>query len=332
MLSDDGDTVLVFNGEIYNHTELRRELQQRGHVFDSRCDTETVLRAFLEWDVDAFAKLRGMFAAALWTESQRRLVLVRDRMGIKPLYYSRRSANLYFGSELKTILLHPEIERRIDPTALDHYLSLNYVPGPLTMVEGIEKLPPGQWLEWREGRVRSDAYWQLEFRPDSRLDLESAKDELDSLLRSSVREHMVSDVPLGVWSSGGLDSTTILHYAAEASEKRIKTFSISFAGRRFDESRYFRQVADHYGTEHHEFDLNPDVDLQGAIEEFAYYSDEPSADAGAVPVWFLSKMCRPEVTVALSGAGPDQILGAYTTYPPHPYSRPFPIAPRSLPH
>ena len=143
MLSDDGDTVLVFNGEIYNNTELRRELQQRGHVFDSRCDTETVLRAFLEWDVDAFAKLRGMFAAALWTESQRRLVLVRDRMGIKPLYYSRRSANLYFGSELKTILLHPEIERRIDPTALDHYLSLNYVPGPLTMVEGIEKLPPG---------------------------------------------------------------------------------------------------------------------------------------------------------------------------------------------
>jgi asparagine synthase (glutamine-hydrolysing) len=164
MLSDDGDTVLVFNGEIYNNTELRRELQRRGHVFDSRCDTETVLRAFLEWDVEAFAKLRGMFAAALWTESQRRLVLVRDRMGIKPLYYSRRGANLYFGSELKTILLHPEIERRIDSTALDQYLSLNYVPGPLTMVEGIEKLPPGQWLEWREGRVRGDAYWQLEFR------------------------------------------------------------------------------------------------------------------------------------------------------------------------
>jgi asparagine synthase (glutamine-hydrolysing) len=321
MTSDDGDTVLVFNGEIYNNAELRRELERAGHRFDSRCDTETVLRAFLEWDVAAFSRLRGMFAAALWTESQRRLVLVRDRLGIKPLYFARRGSDIYFGSELKTILLHPEIDRRIDREGLDRYLSLNYVPGPNTLVEGIDKLPPGHWLEWRDGRVRTEAYWKLHFRPDPKLDIESAKNELDRLLRSAVKEHLISDVPLGVWSSGGLDSTTMLHFAAEASEHRLKTFSISFQGRSFDESQYFRQVSDYYQTDHHELDLNPEADLESAIDEFAWYSDEPSADAGAVPVWFLSKMCRSEVTVALSGDGADEIFGGYTTYLADGYAR-----------
>jgi asparagine synthase (glutamine-hydrolysing) len=328
MSSNDGDTVLVFNGEIYNHAEIRRELERAGHRFDSRSDTEVVLRAFLEWDTGAFTHLRGMFAAALWTESRRRLILVRDRMGIKPLYYARRGPDVYFGSELKAILLHPEIERRINPTGLDRYLSLNYVPGPHTLVEGVDKLQPGHWLEWQDGSVTIEPYWKLEFRPDSRLDLESAKDELDHLLRSAVREHLISDVPLGVWSSGGLDSTTILHFAAEASASRLKTFSISFAGRSFDESRYFREVAGYYQTEHHELDLNPDTDLEGAIEEFAWYSDEPSADAGAIPVWFLSKMCRSEVTVALSGDGADEILGGYNTYLADGYARALRWMPR----
>ena len=176
MISDDGDTVLVFNGEIYNDHEVRRELKNRGHQFRTRCDTETVLHAFLEWDVEAFPRLRGMFGAALWTESERRLVLVRDRVGIKPLYYARRRDDLYFGSELKAILLHPEIDRRINPAGLDHYLSMNYVPGPHTLVEGIEKLQPGHWLEWRNGAVTIEPYWTLQFRPDPTLDLESAKD------------------------------------------------------------------------------------------------------------------------------------------------------------
>jgi asparagine synthase (glutamine-hydrolysing) len=289
MTSEDGDTVAVFNGEIYNSGELRRELEKAGHVFRSRCDTETLLRAFQEWDVDAFRRLRGMFAAAFWTDSRRRLVLVRDRIGIKPLYFARRGADLYFGSELKAILLHPEFQPRISGAGLDHFLSLNYVPTPYTLVDGIEKVPPGHWIEWRDGVVTSAAYWRLQFRPDPGLDLESAKEELDNLLRSAVREHMVSDVPLGVWSSGGLDSSTILHYAAEESPNRLKTFSISFRGRRFDESVYFREVARQYQTDHHEFDLNPGVDIQSAIQEFATYSDEPSADAGALPVWFLSK-------------------------------------------
>ncbi len=260
MLSDNGDTVLVFNGEIYNHAELRQELEGLGHKFESRCDTEVVLRAFLQWDNAAFTKLRGMFAAGFWTESQRRLVLVRDRLGIKPLYFANQGANIYFGSEMKTILGHPSISRRIDPLSLDRYLSLNYTPGPRTMIEGIEKLPPGTFLDWRDGQQSSSPYWTLEFRPDSSLDLPTAKDELDRLLSSAVREHLVSDVPLGVWSSGGLDSSTILHYAAEATP-HLKTFSVSFCGREFDESQYFREIAEQYQTDHHEFDLNDGIDI-----------------------------------------------------------------------
>jgi asparagine synthase (glutamine-hydrolysing) len=333
MISDDGDTVLVFNGEIYNNAELRRELQDLGHKFESYCDTETVLRAFLQWDVEAFPRLRGMFAAGFWTQSQRRLMLARDRVGIKPLYYSRHCGEIYFGSELKSILLHPEIDRRMNSAGLDHYLSMNYVPGPHTLVEGVEKLSPGHWLEWRDGRVSSEAWWRVDFRPDARIDLESAKEELDRLLKSAVQEHLVTDVPLGVWTSGGLDSTTILHYAAEAqsgSSERLKTFSVSFTGRSFDESEYFRETASVYGTDHHEFDLSPGVGIRDAVEQFAYYSDEPSADAGAVPVWFLSKMCREEVTVALSGDGADELFGGYNTYLADRYARalrtvPYPV-------
>jgi asparagine synthase (glutamine-hydrolysing) len=330
MRSDDGDTVLVFNGEIYNHAELRRELIQRGHRFHSTCDTETVLRAFLEWDTDAFSRLRGMFAAAFWTESQRRLVLVRDRMGIKPLYIAHRRGDLYFGSEMKAILLHPEFDRHVSGAGLHHYLSLNYVPGPHTLVEGIEKLPPGQWMEWRRGRVHQQAYWELDFHPDQRITLPDAKEELDSLLRDSVREHMVSDVPLGVWSSGGLDSSTIVHYASEHASTRLKTFSVSFSGRKFDESAYFREIAQHYQTDHHEFDLQPGSEVQDAIEEFSHYSDEPSADAGAVPVWFLSQMSRREVTVALSGEGADELFGGYVTYKADRYAEHLRKLPLSL--
>ena len=314
MRSEDGDTVVVFNGEVYNNTELREELRGLGHNFRSRCDTETVLRAFLEWDTNCFARLRGMFAVAIWSESQRRLVLARDRMGIKPLYFSRRGPNLYFGSELKALFVHPEIERQIDPAALHYFTSLNYVPGPMTMVEGIEKLPPGHWLDWQAGRVLTESYWRLRLDPDHRLTAEDASEELDRLLRASVREHLISDVPIGVWASGGLDSSTVLHYAAEASSKPLQTFSITFRGREFDESGYASRIASHYGTEHHELDLNPTLDLPGAIEDMVYHSDEPGADAGALPVWFLSRMSREHVTVALSGEGADELLGGYCTY------------------
>jgi len=310
IVSSDGDTVIVFNGEIYNHLELRRELEQRGHRFRSRSDTETVLNAFLEWDTECFSRLRGMFAVALWRESERRLVLARDRMGIKPLYIARRGDDLYFGSELKAILVHPEIERWLSLDGLDCYLSLNYVPAPWTLVEGIEKLLPGQWMEWQRGAIRTDSYWVL---PHGKEDWtpETAEAELDRLLKQSVREHLLSDVPLGVWLSGGLDSSSLVHYAAEVSSSRLKTFSITFHGRSFDEAGYARQVADAYGTDHTELDLNPEQDLLGAIGELAYYCDEPNADSGALPVWFLSRLTKATVTVALSGEGADELFGGY---------------------
>lgn len=314
VITDDGDVAIVFNGEIYNHEQLRAELQSRGHRFRSHCDTETVLRAFVEWDTDCFARLRGMFALAIWTESGRRLVLARDRMGIKPLYIARKREDLFFGSELKAILVHPEIERRLSMAGLDCYLSLNYVPCPWTLVEGIEKLPPAHWLEWRDGKTSSEAYWRLPFGISENWTLDAAQEELDSLLKQSMREHLISDVPLGVWLSGGIDSSTILHYATTLSRKRLKTYSISFRGRSFDESAYIRQVASHYGTDHAELDLNPGANLSDAIEEFAYYSDEPSADAGALPVWFLSKLSKTGTTVALSGEGADELFGGYLTY------------------
>ena len=329
MRSEDGDTVAIFNGEIYNHAELRSELESRGHCFRTRCDTEVLLKAFLEWDVGCLSRLRGMFAIGLWSESRRRLVLARDRLGIKPLYLHRRGPDVYFGSELKTLFGHEEIPRELDLTGLHYYLSLNYVPCPYTLVDGIEKLPPGHLLEWRDGSTIIEPYWTLEFRPRPRT-ADAAKEELDALLKSAVREHLVSDVPLGVWSSGGLDSSTIMHYAAEASGAVLKTFSISFQGRSFDESPYFRQIAQVYGSEHHEFDLNPDVEIADAIEDFAYYSDEPSADAGALPVWFLSRMTRRHVTVALSGDGGDELFGGYMTYCADRWTRRFHMVPESI--
>jgi asparagine synthase (glutamine-hydrolysing) len=329
-VSEDGDTAIAFNGEIYNHLEIRRELEAAGHRFRSNCDTETVLRAFLEWDTACFSRMRGMFAAALWTESFKRLVLLRDRMGIKPLYYYRRGDDVYFGSELKAILEHPDVPRQMDLKALDSYLSVNYLPGPQTLIEGIRKIQPGHLLEWHHGTVRMEAWWKPPAFTKRKISLEGAKEELDGFLRDSVREHLVSDVPLGVWASGGVDSSAVLHYAALQTSKRLKTFSVSFAGRSFDESRYFREIARIYGTDHHEFDLNPDVELQDAIEDFAYYSDEPSADAGALPVWYLSRMSRRHVTVALSGEGADELFGGYLTYVADRLARPFRMVPGGL--
>lgn len=329
--SPDRDTVIVFNGEIYNFRELRAELESHGHRFESSCDTEVVLKAFLQWDTGAFARLHGMFAVALWTESQRRLVLARDRLGIKPLYIARRGDDLHFGSEVKAILAHPEIDRTVDPDALSYFLSLNYIPHPYTLTAAVRKLEPGSWLEWVNGRVaRTERYWRIAFRPNNALTLEDAKRELDFLLDRAVREHLVSDVPLGIWLSGGVDSSTITHYAAKHFPGRLKTFSVSFRGRSFDESPYFREVARAYDTDHQELDLSPDLDLAAAIERIAHFADEPSADAGALPVWFLSGMTRSHVTVALSGEGADELFGGYKTYQADAYARWMRLVPAPL--
>jgi asparagine synthase (glutamine-hydrolysing) len=312
--SDDRKTVLVFNGEIYNYRELRKELQELGQEFSTQSDTEVLLRAFLQWDTDCFPRLRGMFAAAFWNEDERRLVLVRDRVGIKPLYVCRLGRDIYFGSELKSILFHPEIPRQLDLSALHHYLALNYVPGPFTLIQGIQKLRPGYQLEWRDGLLLEEAYWKLPHAEDDHWTLPDAKETLDGLLKRSVQDHLLSDVPAGLWLSGGIDSSTLLHYASQASTQRLKTFSITFRGRSFDETPYIHELVDTYQTDHVELDLNPTLDLPSAIEDVAYYSDEPFADAGALPVWFLSKLSRQRVTVALSGEGADELFGGYITY------------------
>jgi asparagine synthase (glutamine-hydrolysing) len=312
--SDDCKTVLVYNGEIYNYRELRKELEQLGHSFSTHSDTEVLLHAFLHWDTDCFSRLRGMFAAAFWQEDQRRLVLARDRVGIKPLYIHQSGDDIYFGSELKTLLIHPEIPRRLDHHALHYYLTLNYVPGPFSMIEGIGKLGPGSFLEWRDGQVSQVRYWELPHQQNEKWDLPDAEAALDNLLTLSVREHLLSDVPVGIWLSGGVDSSAVLHYASQESSHRVMTFSITFQGRSFDETPYIHRLVKQYQTDHYELDLNPTLDLPSTIEEMAYYADEPFSDAGAVPIWYLSKLSRQHAIVALSGEGADELFGGYVTY------------------
>src|SRR5260370_2801854 len=214
---------------------------------------------------------------------------------------------------MKAIFGDPEIERRMSIQGLDCYLSLNYVPCPWTLVEGIEKLPPGYWLEWIDVKISTDAYWKLPFTQSSDYTLEAAKEELDGLLQQSVREHMISDVPLGIWLSGGMDSTTILHYASKATASQLKTFSISFRGRSFDETTFIDRAVQQYGTDHQALDLTPAQDLCGAIEEFAYYSDEPSAVARSLPLWIPSNFFNPKTTVPVSVDSSSQLFGGYIT-------------------
>lgn len=329
ILSEDSQHVIVFNGEIYNHLEIRRELESLGHRFKSRCDTETVLAAFLQWDTSAFSRLRGMFAIAIWNEREQRLVLCRDRAGMKPLYYYSQSSDIFFASELKGLFVHPAVSRRVSVEGLNYYLSLNYVPAPYTLVDGILKVFPGHWLEWKNGKTRQVPFWSLSFEERERSE-EEAVVELDLLLRDSVREHLVADVPCGLWLSGGMDSSTMLHYASESSSKPIKTFSIAFPGRSFDEKKYIHEASSQYETEHHDLELTPDRDLAGTIERMVYYSDEPSADAGALPVWFLSALTRQHVTVALSGEGADELFAGYQTYAADRYAAWLRVMPRAL--
>lgn len=328
--SADGNAVIVFNGEIYNYRELRAELESLGATFRTHSDTEVVLNAFLAWGPASFARLRGMFGVAIWLEAERRLVLARDRMGIKPLYYSAQNGELSFGSELKCIFADPDVPRRIDLAGLNCYLSLNYVPGPYTLVEGISKLMPGCMLNWQNGRFAIASYAPCAQSGRVPGSVEEACEELDSLMTQSVGEQLVSEAPLGMWLSGGLDSSTVLHYASQLSAKRLKTFSVTFRGKSFDESRYIHQVAQRYGADHTEFDLNENADLADVIGELAYYSDEPSADAGAVPVWYLAKMTRKAVTVVLSGEGADELFGGYLTYKADRYNRYFSLVPHAL--
>jgi asparagine synthase (glutamine-hydrolysing) len=325
----DGDGVVVFNGEIFNHQELRRELEHEGFQFRTHCDTEVVLNSYLHWGESCFSRFRGMFAVAVWIQSERRLVLARDRMGIKPLYYCVHEGELFFGSELKCLFAHPGVRRHINLEALDCFLSLNYVPGPMTLVDGIVKLMPGHMLSWRHGQAQVSEFATRSGSIRQHTNIDGACEELDHLLSSAVREQLVADTPVGIWLSGGLDSSSVLHYAAKHS-RRLRTFSITFKKSAGDESEHIRRISRHYGTDHTEFDLNPQCDLPGAIEEIAYHSDEPGADAGALPMWFLSRMTKQSATVALSGEGSDELFAGYLTYQADRYSASIRRLPRIL--
>jgi len=320
LISPDGDVIVVFNGEIFNHHELRLELEACGACFETRCDTEVILHAYLHWGSECFSHLRGMFAIAIWVQPERKLILARDRMGIKPLYYAEHEGELLFGSELKCIFAHPGVARNLCMAGLNCFLSLNYVPAPYTLVEGIRKLLPGNVMEWRNGELSVHSYVRREAALPAPHSIGEACEELDDLLQKSLREQLVSDVPVGIWLSGGLDSSTILRYAAQVGVARLRTFSITFKGRSFDESESIAEITRHFGSQHTEFDLDETANLERAIQKIAYYSDEPSADAGALPAWFLAEMSSKDVTVVLSGEGADELFAGYLTYKADRYS------------
>jgi asparagine synthase (glutamine-hydrolysing) len=314
--NEDATIWVVFNGEIYNFRELRADLAARGHRFYTSTDTETIVHAYEEWGEGAFARLRGMFGIALWDRGTATLLLARDRLGIKPLYYAERNGRLYFGSELKSLLATGAIERRIDIAALEHYLAFLYTPGDQAIFSGVRKLPPGHLLRWRRGTSRVVAYWTPPRDETPVTDEHEAADALLDHLRDAVRSHLVSDVPLGAFLSGGIDSSLVVGLMAAASDRPVKTFSIGFDEPEWDELDAARTVARHFGTDHHEFVVRPDA--LAIADRLVQHFDEPFGDSSAIPTWYVSEMARRHVTVVLSGDGGDELFGGYDRYLPHP--------------
>jgi asparagine synthase (glutamine-hydrolysing) len=313
--NEDRTVWTVFNGEIYNYRELRKELEAAGHRFYTSSDTETIVHAYEQWGEAAFGRLRGMFGIALWDRPRRTLLLARDRAGIKPLHYAERDRRLYFGSELKSLLAAGAVDREIDLEALDHYLSFLYAPRDRSLFKGVSKLPPGHYLRWADGRAEVREYWRIGAAESFDGSPEEAAGQLRHVLADAVRSHMMSDVPLGAFLSGGVDSSTVVGLMAEASDRPVKTFSIGFDEPQFDELEHARTVARHFGTDHHEFVVRPDglSILDRLIEHF----DEPFADSSAIPTWYVSEIARRHVTVVLSGDGGDELFGGYDRYLPH---------------
>src|SRR5688572_14390377 len=314
--NEDGTAWVVFNGEIYNYRELRVALEAAGHRFYTSSDTETIVHGYEEWGESVFSRLRGMFGIALWDARTRTLLVARDRAGIKPLYYGEASGRLFFGSEAKCLLANPEVDRELDPAALDHYLAYLYTPRDRTIFKGLRKLPPGHVLRLHNGRVDIQRYWQLPAVQTFRGSETEALEELEQTLGDAVRSHMVSDVPLGAFLSGGIDSSVVVALMAQASNRPVQTFSIGFDDNRYNELPHARKVAEHLGTEHHEFVVKPDA--LSILDRLIWHFDEPFADSSAIPTWYVSEMARRHVTVVLSGDGGDELFGGYNRYLPHP--------------
>ena len=322
VFNEDRSAWIVYNGEVYNFPELRRELESRGHRFYTKTDTEVIIHLYDEMGADCMQKLRGMFALAIYDKVKRKLVLARDRLGKKPLHYARVGDKLYFASEIKSILaVAPELAE-VNAQGLLEYLYYGYVPEPITAFTGIHKLPPGHLLEFEKGETRVRQYWDLpEYNTHAPKSEEECLEELEHRLLEATRIRLISDVPLGAFLSGGTDSSTVVALMARASSGPVKTFSIGFKKDDFNEAEYARTVARKFGTDHHEMILEPDV-VQ-TVEHLTSTLEEPFGDSSMLPTYYVSRMARQHVTVALSGDGGDEVFAGYDRYRIHSDRRVF---------
>jgi asparagine synthase (glutamine-hydrolysing) len=325
--NEDDSIVVVFNGEIYNFRQLRAELEKFGHRFRTQSDTEVIVHGYEQWGDEVLPRLNGMFAIALWDEPRRRLFLARDRMGKKPLYWHSSERGLLWGSEAKAVLAAPWVERRVNPIALHHYLTLQYVPDPLTIFQDMHRLPAAHKIVVEEGhQPQISRWWQLEFEPKWQIDEAEAVERAREILGAAVERRLISEVPLGAFLSGGIDSSTIVALMAERSSKAVQTFSIGFEEERYSETSYARQVASRYRTDHHEFIFRA-ADLERVIDQSVAAFDEPLADPAALPLFELARQARKSVTVALCGDGGDETLAGYRRYAIDSLLRPYAALP-----
>lgn len=319
--NEDRTVVAVMNGELYNFREVRAELQERGHTFHGGSDTEILPHLYEEYGEAMVEKLNGMFCFALWDFRNQKLIIARDRFGEKPLYYGIFDDKLIFASEVKVLLAHPSVNPNLNLDSLRQFLSFDYVPAPGSIYQGISKLPAAHILTLESGVLKTRRYWQLSFhKPAKKPSLKEATEHLGELLADSVRMRMVSDVPLGILLSGGVDSSSVAAYATQFSTEKVKTFSIGFEEDSFDESKFAREVANHLGTDHHEELLNVDT-AADLISDIGTWLDEPMSDSSLIPTYLLSKFVRKHVTVALGGDGGDEIFAGYPMYYGHKMAR-----------
>lgn len=313
MCNEDGSIRIVLNGEIYNYQELRTGLAARGHQFSSHTDTETIIHLYEEKGVGCLLELRGMFAFALWDEKKKLLFLARDRVGKKPLVYRQDNESLVFASEIKSLLCDPAVRKEVNPTALHHYLTYQYVPAPLTIFQSIHKLPPAHYMIYQNGSATVERYWDVSYANKLRYaSLNEYKDHFLDLFKEAVSIRLRSDVPFGAFLSGGIDSSIVVAVMSGILEQPVKTFSIGFNEKEYDELPFARMVAEKYNTDHHEFIVTPDI--RDVLPKIVWHYNEPFADSSAVPTYYLAQMTRQHVTVALNGDGSDECFAGYPRY------------------
>lgn len=314
MTNEDGKVVIVFNGELYNYLGLRDQLLAKGHVFTTHSDTEVIIHAYEQYGENCLEHFRGMFVFAIWDSRRHQLFIARDRLGKKPLYYAQWGDTFLFASEIKGILAHPAAHRAMDLDALDLYFGFRYVPGPRTMFKDIAKLQPGHYLQIRDNVASTSEYWDFSAIQTRQVSQVTAEKEFVELLRESVRLRLMSDVPLGVFLSGGIDSSAVVALMSDLVSEPIKTFSVGYTGdSEENEFEYARMVANLYKTDHYEFRLTAD-DFLGFLPRLVWHLDEPIADASTIPLFFISQLAKEHVTVVLSGEGADEMLGGYYIY------------------